>query len=78
VHFSFLLGLPAIGTSGLLDLLEGGLGSEGLVKYRYCYSGRRGEWVSVDWLSAPLSQAARDVRLCGLPDSSGGLILFTL
>ena len=33
-HFSFLLGLPAIGASGLLellDLLEGGLGSEGLV-----------------------------------------------
>lgn len=33
-HFSFLLGLPAIGASGLLeliDLVEGGLGGEGLV-----------------------------------------------
>jgi len=33
-HFSFLLGLPAIGASGLLklfELLEGGLGGEGLL-----------------------------------------------
>jgi undecaprenyl-diphosphatase len=33
-RFSFLLGLPAIGASGLLeflDLIEGGLGEEGLL-----------------------------------------------
>ena len=80
-RFSFLLGLPAIGASGLLeflDLLEGGLGEEGLINIGVgILAAAVSGYVSIGFLLRFLERYGTDVfslYRIGL----GGLILYGL
>ncbi len=80
-RFSFLLGLPAIGASGLLeflDLLEGGLGEEGLINIGVgILAAAVSGYASIGFLLRFLERYGTDVfSLYRI--SIGGLILYRL